>query len=87
MTDFGKGIGKSVRRLNIPNTFDIEYMYAGQSNQNLHKIGECVLETMSVSYGGDRYKAYDNGMPVVTNLSLNFKELDLITKERAAEGF
>ena len=87
MTDFGKGIGKSVRRLNIPNTFDIEYMYAGQSNQNLHKIGECVLESMSVSYGGDRYKAYDNGMPVVTNLSLNFKELDLITKERAAEGF
>ena len=87
MTDFGKGIGKSVRRLNIPNTFDIEYMYAGQSNQNLHKIGECVLESMSVSYGGDRYKAYDNGVPVVTNLSLNFKELDLITKERAAEGF
>jgi len=87
MTDFGKGIGKSVRRLNIPNTFDIEYMYAGQSNSNLHRIGECVLESMSVSYGGDRYKAYDNGMPVVTNLSLNFKELDLITKERAAEGF
>ena len=87
MTDFGKGIGKSVRRLNIPNTFDIEYMYAGQSNSNLHKIGECVLESMSVSYGGDRYKAYDNGMPVVTNLSLNFKELDLVTKEKAAEGF
>ena len=87
MTDFGKGIGKSVRRLNIPNTFDIEYMYAGQSKSNLHKIGECVLESMSVSYGGDRYKAYDNGMPVVTNLSLNFKELDLVTKEKAAEGF
>ena len=87
MTDFGKGIGKSVRRLNIPNTFDIEYMYAGQSNSNLHRIGECVLESMSVSYGGDRYKAYDNGMPVVTNLSLNFKELDLVTKEKAAEGF
>ena len=36
---------------------------------------------MSVSYGGDRYKAYDGGRPVVTNLSLSFKEMDLITRE------
>ena len=36
---------------------------------------------MSVSYGGDRYKAYDGGRPVVTNLSLSFKEMDLVTRE------
>ena len=43
---------------------------------------------MNVSYGGDRYKAYEGGRPVVTNLTLNFKELDLITREKVLEqGF
>tara|TARA_Y100001972_G_C7634529_1_gene318515 strand:- start:421 stop:1581 length:1161 start_codon:yes stop_codon:yes gene_type:complete len=76
-----------VRRMTIPNTFDITYMYNTGENPNLHKISECVLETMSVSYGGDRYKAYEGGVPVVTNLTLNFKELDLITRADALEGF
>jgi hypothetical protein len=76
-----------VRRMTIPNTFDITYMYDTGENPNLHKISECVLETMSVSYGGDRYKAYEGGVPVVTNLTLNFKELDLITRADALEGF
>ena len=42
---------------------------------------------MSVSYGGDRYKAYEGGRPVVTNLSLNFKEMSLITREDIEQGF
>ena len=70
-----------IRRLNIPSTFDIEYYYDNAINPHLHRISTCVLETMSVSYGGDRYKAYDGGRPVVTNLSLSFKEMDLITRE------
>ena len=80
--------GTSVRRLNIPNTFDIEYYYNGALNTNLHKIGECVLDNMQVTYGGDKYKAYEGGVPVVTNITLSFKELDLITREKAeGEGF
>ena len=76
-----------VRRQTIPNTFSISYMYDGSENQNLHKISECVLESMNVSYGGDRYKAYEGGRPVVTNMTLNFKELDLISRADAEEGF
>jgi hypothetical protein len=76
-----------VRRQTIPNTFNISYMYDGGQNPHLHKISECVLETMSVSYGGDRYKAYEGGRPVVTNMTLNFKELDLISRKDAEEGF
>ena len=76
-----------IRRLDIPSTFDIEYYYDNAVNPHLHKISTCVLETMSVSYGGDRYKAYDGGRPVVTSLSLSFKEMDLITREKIEEGF
>ena len=62
-------------------------MYDGNPNKNLHRISECVLESMNISYGGDRYKAYEGGRPVVTNMTLNFKELDLISRSRAEEGY
>ena len=46
---------------------------------------------MNVSYGGDRFKAFDGNSkgapPVETTMTLNFKEMELITKQRAQEGF
>jgi len=81
----------SAARLTIPNTFDIQYMYAGADNQYLHKISTCVLESMNVTYGGDRYKTFEatsNGAPPIeVAIQLAFKEMDLITREKAAEGF
>ena len=69
----------------VPNTFDIEYMYNGNHNQYLHKISTCVLESMNVTYGGDRYKTYtatsEGAPPIETSISLNFKEMEMITRE------
>ena len=80
------------RALIVPNTFDIEYHWNGAENQFLHKISTCVLESMNVSYGGDKYKTHagvsgDGAPPIDTTLSLTFKELDLITRQKAKEGF
>jgi len=81
----------SANRLKMPNTFDIQYMYNGADNQYLHKISTCVLESMSVIYGGDRYKTFEanaNGAPPIeVQITLAFKEMDLITREKANEGF
>ena len=82
----------SASRLTMPNTFDIKYMYAGAENTYLHKISTCVLETMNVSYGGDRYKTFDavdgkGAPPIEVSMSLSFKEMDLITRENANQGF
>jgi len=78
------------RKMVVPNTFDIEYMYNGSHNEYLHKIGTCVLENMSVSYGGDKYRTYsatdDGAPPVETSITLSFKELDLITRESIVNG-
>ena len=85
------GGNRAGRRLVVPNTFDISYMYVGAENDYLHKISTCVLENMSVSYGGDRYKTFegraDGAPPVETSITLNFKEMELITRERVFEGF
>lgn len=80
------------RRMVVPNTFDIRYMYQAEENNFLHKIGTCVLENMSVSYGGDKYRTYtgidgDGAPPVETSITLQFKELDLVTREKVQEGF
>jgi hypothetical protein len=62
-------------------------MYRDGINENLHKISTCVLESMNVTYGGDRYKTYEEGVPVETSISLQFKEMDLITAQEAEDGF
>ena len=67
-------------------------MYKLHSNEYLHHISTCVLETMSVQYGGDRYKTFEavegeGAPPVETTITLNFKEMELITRERVFEGF
>ena len=87
----GEKQGFTGKNLKIPNTFDIKYMFVGRENSYLNKISTCVLESLNVTYGGDRYKTFDGNEkgapPVETTITLNFKEMELITKERAQEGF
>ena len=66
-------------------------MYINQENNYLHKISTCYLENMDISYGGSKYVTYDGNAdgapPVETNITLMFKEIELITRERVEEGF
>lgn len=84
-------VGDSGRAFRVPNTFDIQYMYNGQENQYLHKISTCFLENFTVTYGGDRYRTFEpneeGAPPVETNIQANFREIELITRERIAEGY
>ena len=81
----------SGRSLSYPSTFDIQYMYVNQENNYLHKISTCYLESMDITYGGARYTTFDGNEdgapPVETNITLNFAEIELITRERVTEGF
>ena len=84
-----------------PDVFDIKYMMSdGKENEYINKISTCVLENMNVKYGGDRYQAFDPSMaeagapdglkapPVQTEMSLQFKELELVTQNNVlARGF
>ena len=86
------GNGRMGRSLRVPNTFHIEYMWNGAENQFLSRISECVLTSMNVTQGGDRYKTHkgiegDGAPPIETKMSLEFKELELITRERVHEGY
>ena len=83
---------RSGKTLIVPDTFNIQYMYDDNENQYINKISECVLDQVGVAYGGDRYKTFQGvkgrgAPPVETSLTLSFKELELISRERIEEGF
>ena len=87
--------GTTGRNFTIPDTFEIEYMYRGARNNFLNKISTCFCNGVQVSYGGDRWYAYDETQgvhgsgtpPQRTTLTLSFKEMEIITRERIAEGY
>lgn len=71
------------RTMIAPSTFDIEYF----PDTHLHRISTSVLQSVQVNYGGDRPQFFDDDHPVETQLTLGFKELEIITKERIQAGF
>ena len=79
------------RTMIAPATFDIRYMTiingSHLENPRLHRIGTSVLEGVDVKYGGDRPQFYHDGQPVETELTLVFKELEIMTKEKINEGY
>jgi hypothetical protein len=70
-----------------PSTFDIAYYFNGQENKNIHKISTCVLERMSVDYGGQGFHSFEDGVPTEINMRLEFRELEVMTKERIEQGY
>ena len=80
------------REMDIPGTFDIEYMYRGSRNQFLNKVHTCFLQQVQVQYGGDRYTAYEDipgkgPPPQRSSITLNFTELETLSQDHIKEGY
>lgn len=71
-----------------PSEFDIYYYQGTTENMNVHRHTSCVLTEMTVSYSPQgQFTTFDNGMPTQINITLNFRELALLTKEKIQDGF
>ena len=80
------------REMDIPGTFDIEYMYRGSRNNFINRISTCFLQKVDVQYGGDRYTAYEEipgkgPPPQKSSLSLNFTELETLSQSHIDDGY
>lgn len=88
-------IADSAREMTIPDVFDIEYMYQDRQNNFLNKISTCYLQKADVSFGGDRFTAYEPAStykpgsppPQRTTLALTFNEIELIDRGKIMEGY
>ena len=83
------------REMDIPGTFDIQYMYRGSENNFLNKVSTCFLTNVSVEYGADRFTAYeptsgkrgDGAPPQKSKITLDFTELEVLSQDHIAQGF
>ena len=80
------------RYLGLPSQFDIHYMYLssdGHSSENnyYNRIATCVLQDCKVNYTPGGVKSFEDGGPVTTTMTLTFKEIELLTKDKIAQGF
>jgi hypothetical protein len=80
-----------------PAEFDIEYGQvfnnadAGRtefSNTHINKISSCVLTDIDVNYSSSKgFQTLENGEPIITTLSLKFKEIETLHRDRIARGY
>lgn len=81
------------RYLTLPSEFDIHYMYKaadGNSYENDYygRIGTCVLENVAVNYTpGDKVRSFADGAPTQITMSLQFRETEVLTKEKINAGY
>ena len=70
-----------------PSEFDISYYQNGTENLNLHKHTSCVLQELNVNYTPNgSFTTFPNGMPTQINVTLGFRELALLTKDKVDDG-
>jgi hypothetical protein len=80
-----------------PSEFDILFYYNGAINPNIPQISTCVLTNINVNYAPNGFSAYEvqgevraqpgrTGMPVAIQLTLNFKETEIMTKKNFDPG-
>ena len=73
--------------LDVPDIFGIEFFYKNKMNENVHRIGKCVLENINVDYAPNGWSTFNDGSPVQTRLTLQFKEIEIIDKRKINEGY
>lgn len=80
-------ISKSKLFFIYPSEFVISYYFQNDKNTYFHKMAPCALESMEVSYGGEQFSSFDDGNPTEVNISLTFRELEILTKQMIDKGF
>ena len=70
-----------------PSEFDIVHYHGFEENIHLPKHTSCILTEMVVNYAPQsQFTTFEGGAPTQINMTLTFKELSQMTKERIQEG-
>jgi len=70
-----------------PSEFDIFYYNGDQENMHVNRHTSCVLTDMTVNYAPNgQFTSFPDGTPTQINITLTFKELALLTKDKIEGG-
>jgi hypothetical protein len=70
-----------------PSSFTLDFLYNGQTNPYINKVAESVITGIDVNYAPSGYSTHDDGAPVQTTLTLQFKEIQLIDSAKIQQGY
>ena len=67
----------------VPHVWQIKYMTGGKENPNMNKFKKaaCVGVTVQANPQTTMHVAHEDGMPIETVMSLNFREVNIITRQ------
>lgn len=74
----------SIAAYKVPFEFVIRFMKGTKINPFIEQIGLCACTAVEIDLG-DKFSTHSYGDPVTTNLTITFRELELIEKQRYAE--
>ena len=78
---------RSMGRLGIPVTVNVEFWYGAKRNPHLFQIKDSFIESVEVNYTPTGlWNAYEDGAPVETQLNVTFKENAIITQDDITIG-
>ena len=78
------GVTASIAAYKLPFEFVIRFMKGTKINPFIEQIGLCACIGVETDLG-DKFSTHSYGDPVTTNLTITFRELELIEKQRYAE--
>jgi len=70
-----------------PSEFEIAYYFNKDENLYFHRLKPCVLESMDVTYGGEQFSSFVDGNPTEINMTLTFRETEILTKKQIRDGY
>lgn len=85
--EFQAGVITDSIFMKVPDAFKIKFLYNGQENLNVNRIGDCVLESIDIDYSPNGWSTFKDGSAVQTRLTMQFKEIFIIDKNRINEGY
>ena len=72
----------SIAAYTVPDEFAIRFMKGMNINPYLDQIGLCACTGVDVTYGGDKFSTHAHGDPVTIDVTLSFRELELVERDR-----
>jgi len=70
-----------------PSIFEPKFYFNGRENRKINRIAKSVIMSVDVNYAPNGFSTYDDGAPVQTQLTINFKEIELITRDKIEQGY
>lgn len=76
---------KSIAAYQVPHEFVIRFMKGTKINPFIDQIGLCACTDIDIDYGGDKFSTHPGGDPVSIDMTIGFRELELMERTRYNE--